>query len=63
MESPFYEMTHDYETENKIATSSYNNGYANGKALFPPVILCSQYFAIKNIISHPENYQYHHHRH
>ena len=30
MESPFYEMTHDYETENKIATSSYNNGYANG---------------------------------
>ena len=30
MESPFYEMTHDYEEENRIALSSYNNGYARG---------------------------------
>ena len=32
MESPFYEMTHDIQTENEIAKSSYQAGYNNGYA-------------------------------
>ena len=30
MESPYYEMTHDLETENSIAIASYNKGSMQG---------------------------------
>ena len=30
MESPYYEMTHDIEEENRIANLSYARGYLDG---------------------------------
>ena len=30
MESPYYEMTHDIQTENEIAKTSYQTGYLKG---------------------------------
>ena len=30
MESPFYEMTHDYQTENQCRIDGYNTGYNQG---------------------------------
>ena len=30
MESPFYEMTHDYHESNRTALSAYNRGYYDG---------------------------------
>ena len=32
MESPFYEMTHDFEEDNRIANEAYNRGYNRGQA-------------------------------
>ena len=30
MESPYYEMTHDIQTENEISKTSYQTGYLKG---------------------------------
>jgi len=40
MESPYYEMTHDFEEENRLLQSGYAKGYYDAMMKCPGIIRC-----------------------
>ena len=40
MESPYYEMTHDFEEENRLFQSGYVKGYYDAVMKCPDIVRC-----------------------
>ena len=40
MESPYYEMTHDFEEENRLFQSGYVKGYHDAVMKYPAIVRC-----------------------
>jgi len=40
MESPYYEMTHDFEEENRLFQSGYVKGYHDAVMRCPDIVRC-----------------------
>lgn len=40
MESPYYEMTHDFEEENRLFQSGYVKGYHDAVMKCPDIVRC-----------------------
>lgn len=40
MESPYYEMTHDFEVENRLYQSGYVKGYHDAMMKYPELVRC-----------------------
>lgn len=40
MESPYYEMTHDFEEENRLFQSGYAKGYHDAVMKCPDIVRC-----------------------
>lgn len=54
MESPYYEMTHDFEEENRLFQSGYVKGYHDAVMKCPDIVRCKdcQYAASDMACSH-----------
>lgn len=40
MESPYYEMTHDFDEENRLIQSGYVKGYHDAMMKYPEIVRC-----------------------
>ena len=40
MESPYYEITHDFEEENRLVASGYVRGYHDAMMKYPEIVRC-----------------------